>query len=97
MLPYRLQVIPFPTKFPNHWYAPLYTLSPTRYLHVQCLQKWYQASITGVQTQVIRTTGNGAPACKICGSAYKTAFRRADGRKASLLEVRVVCLCIDMY
>jgi hypothetical protein len=56
-------------------------------LHVQCLQKWYQASITGVQTQVIRTTGNGAPACKICGSAYKTAFRRADGRKASLLEV----------
>ena len=37
--------------------------------------------------KVIRTTGNGAPACKICGAAYKTAFRRADGRKANLLEV----------
>jgi hypothetical protein len=70
--------------------APCECRGDTRYLHVQCLQKWYQASITGVQTQVIRTTGNGAPACKICGSAYKTAFRRADGRKASLLEVRVL-------
>jgi hypothetical protein len=69
--------------------APCDCRGDTRYLHVQCLQKWYQASITGVQTQVIRTTGNGAPACKICGSAYKTAFRRADGRKASLLEVRI--------
>jgi len=67
--------------------APCDCRGDTRYLHVQCLQKWYQASITGVQTQVIRTTGNGAPACKICGSAYKTAFRRADGRKASLLEI----------
>jgi len=66
--------------------APCDCRGDTRYLHVQCLQKWYQASITGVQTQVIRTTGNGAPACKICGSAYKTAFRKADGRKASLLE-----------
>ncbi len=36
---------------------------------------------------MIRTTGNGAPACKICGSAYKTAFRKADGKKANLLEV----------
>jgi hypothetical protein len=40
--------------------------------------------------QVIRTTGNGAPACKICGAAYKTTFRRPDGKKASLLEVRAL-------
>jgi len=66
--------------------APCECKGDTRYLHVQCLQKWYQASITGVQTQVIRTTGNGAPACKICGTAYKTAFRKPDGRRASLLE-----------
>jgi hypothetical protein len=73
--------------------APCDCKGDTRYLHVQCLQKWYQASINGVQTQVIRTTGNGAPACKICGSAYKTAFKRSDGRTASLLEVRCCCCC----
>jgi len=66
--------------------APCECRGDTRYLHVQCLQKWYHASITGTQTQVIRTTGNGAPACKICGSAYKTTFRRPDGRVANLLE-----------
>eukprot|EP01034_Spumella_vulgaris_P022095 gene22095-28194_t len=67
--------------------APCDCRGDTRYLHVQCLQKWYQSSVCGSQAQVIRTTGNGAPACKICGSAYKSAFRRPDGRKASLLEV----------
>ncbi|KAJ1408436.1 hypothetical protein B484DRAFT_403536, partial [Ochromonadaceae sp. CCMP2298] len=66
--------------------APCSCKGDTRYLHVQCLQKWYQASMTGAQTQVIRTTGNGAPACKICGAAYKTAFRRPNGQRASLLE-----------
>lgn len=68
--------------------APCDCKGDTRYLHVQCLQRWYQSSVLGPQSQVIRTTGNGAPACKICGSAYKTAFRKADGRKANLLEVR---------
>jgi len=69
--------------------APCDCKGDTRYLHVQCLQKWYQSSVCGSQSasQVIRTTGNGAPACKICGVAYKSAFRRADGKKASLLEV----------
>lgn len=67
--------------------APCECKGDTRYLHVQCLQKWYQSSVCGSQAQVIRTTGNGAPACKICGAAYKSAFRRADGKKASLLEV----------
>ena len=67
--------------------APCDCKGDTRYLHVQCLQRWYQSSVLGPQSQVIRTTGNGAPACKICGSAYKTAFRKADGRKANLLEV----------
>lgn len=67
--------------------APCECKGDTRYLHVQCLQKWYQSSVCGSQAQVIRTTGNGAPACKICGAAYKSAFRRADGKKASLLEM----------
>jgi pSer/pThr/pTyr-binding forkhead associated (FHA) protein len=67
--------------------APCECKGDTRYLHVHCLQKWYQSSVLGPQSQVIRTTGNGAPACKICGSAYKTAFRKADGRKANLLEI----------
>ena len=60
----------------------------TRFLHVHCLQKWYQSSAFGSFAQVIRTTGSGAPACKICGSAYKTNFRRADGKKANILEVK---------
>eukprot|EP01038_Epipyxis_sp_PR26KG_P011735 gene11735-15701_t len=68
--------------------APCECKGDTRYLHVQCLQKWYQSSVCGVQAQVIRTTGNGAPACKICGAAYKTTFRRPDGKKASLLEIQ---------
>ena len=67
--------------------APCECRGDTRYLHVQCLQKWYQSSVCGPQSQVIRTTGNGAPACKICGTAYKTAFKRADGKRANLLEL----------
>jgi hypothetical protein len=66
--------------------APCDCKGDTRFLHVQCLQKWYHSSALGTHAQVIRTTGNGAPACKICGSAYKTNFRRQDGRKASILE-----------
>jgi hypothetical protein len=75
--------------------APCDCKGDTRYLHVQCLQKWYHSSVNGVQSQVIRTTGNGAPACKICGAAYKTTFRRPDGKKASLLEVRHVIFVIN--
>lgn len=68
--------------------APCDCKGDTRFLHVQCLQKWYHSTAMGSQgAQVIRTTGNGAPACKICGAAYKTNFRRPDGRKASILEV----------
>jgi hypothetical protein len=32
----------------------------------------YQSTLNGQQAQVIRTTGSGSPACKICGGAYKT-------------------------
>jgi len=67
--------------------APCQCRGDTRYLHVQCLQKWYQSTGNGVHAQVIRTTGNGAPACKICGAAYKTLFRNAEGKKVSLLEM----------
>lgn len=66
--------------------APCDCRGDTRYLHVQCLQKWYQASMNTHQP-VIRITGSGAPACKICGGAYKTTFKKADGSKASLLEL----------
>ncbi len=68
--------------------APCECRGDTRFLHVHCLQKWYQSSAFGTFAQVIRTTGNGAPACKICGTAYKTNFRRPDGKKANILEVR---------
>lgn len=67
--------------------APCDCKGDTRYLHVQCLQKWYQLSVASNQLQVIRTAGNGAPACKICGGAYKTTFRDASGRRLSLLEM----------
>jgi len=70
----------------DHLVAPCDCKGDTRYLHVQCLQKWYQSSVCGSRALVIRTTGNGAPACKICGAAYKTAFR-SNGVKTSLLEV----------
>jgi hypothetical protein len=70
----------------DHLVAPCECKGDTRYLHVQCLQKWYQSSVCGSQAHVIRTTSNGAPACKICGAAYKTAFRN-NGVKTSLLEV----------
>lgn len=70
----------------DHLVAPCECKGDTRYLHVQCLQKWYQSSVCGSQALVIRTTSNGAPACKICGAAYKTAFRN-NGVKTSLLEV----------
>jgi hypothetical protein len=72
----------------DHLVAPCDCKGDTRYLHVQCLQKWYQSSVCGAKALVIRTTGNGAPACKICGAAYKTAFRN-NGVKTNLLEVNL--------
>jgi hypothetical protein len=50
------------------------------------MQKWYYANASAAHAQVIRTTSNGAAACKICGAAYKSAFKKADGKRASLLE-----------
>lgn len=70
----------------NPMVAPCDCRGDTRYLHVACLQKWYQSSVSSLHAQVIRTVGNGAPACKICGSAYKTTFRDASGKRLSLLE-----------
>ena len=66
--------------------APCECKGDTRYLHVQCMQKWYYANASATHAQVIRTTSNGAAACKICGAAYKSAFKKADGKRASLLE-----------
>lgn len=48
--------------------APCECRGDTRYLHVQCLQKWYHSSVCGPAARVIRTTGNGAPACKVTHS-----------------------------
>ena len=47
--------------------APCDCRGDTRYLHVQCLHRWYQTSLNSHRAQVIRVTGSGAPACKICG------------------------------
>ena len=47
----------------------------------------YHSSTHSAHSQVIRTTGSGATACKICGSPYKTVFRNHEGVKLSLLEV----------
>ena len=47
--------------------APCDCRGDTRYLHVQCLHRWYQTSLNSHRAQVIRLTGSGAPACKICG------------------------------
>lgn len=69
----------------DHLIAPCECRGDTRYLHVLCLQKWYQSSILGTHSVVIRTTGNGAPACKICGAAYKTMMR-SGGVKINVLE-----------
>lgn len=79
----------------DHLVAPCECKGDTRYLHVQCLQKWYQSSVCGSQAHVIRTTSNGAPACKICGAAYKTAFRN-NGVKTSLLEVLLEILLMRL-
>ena len=70
--------------------APCDCKGDTRYLHVQCLQKWYLSSTHSAHSQVIRTTGSGATACKICGSAYKTVFRNHEGRQHAVLY----CICL---
>lgn len=70
----------------DHLVAPCACKGDTRYLHVQCLQKWYQSSLSGWRSLVIRTTGSGAPACKICGMAYKTTLTNLEGVKTNLLE-----------
>lgn len=75
----------------NALVAPCECKGDTRYVHVMCLQQWYQSAFnSGAQARVLRTTAAGAPACKICGSAYKSAFKRpSDGRKAALFEVSI--------
>ena len=88
----------------DHLVAPCDCKGDTRYLHVQCLQKWYQSSLSGWRSLVIRTTGltisssenslsyysfatgSGAPACKICGKAYKTMLTNLDGVKTNIME-----------
>jgi len=60
----------------------------TKYMHVQCFRNWLQHSRAQLrQAQVIRTTGKGAPACKICGTAYKLKILR-DGQILSLLDIQ---------
>ncbi|CAM9451318.1 unnamed protein product, partial [Ectocarpus fasciculatus] len=66
--------------------APCDCKGDTRYLHVSCLQRWYSNLGCGPHAVVIRTTANGAPACKICGTAYKTTFRDSSGKKANIVE-----------
>ena len=69
--------------------APCDCKGDTRYLHVSCLQRWYTNLGCGPDAVVVRTTANGAPACKICGSAYKTTFRDQSGKRTNIVEVRV--------
>ena len=66
--------------------APCICKGDTRYVHVQCLQKWYFSAVNNHHAHVIRTTGSGAPACKICGAAYKTNFRNANGTTENVLH-----------
>lgn len=78
----------------NPLVAPCDCKGDTRYLHVSCLQRWYANLGCGPYAVVIRTTANGAPACKICGSAYKTTFRDSSGRKSNIVEVYTHCVSI---
>lgn len=73
--------------------APCDCKGDTRYLHVSCLQRWYSNLGCGPHAVVIRTTANGAPACKICGTAYKTTFRDSSGKKANIVEVSNTLFC----
>ena len=66
--------------------APCNCKGDTRYLHTQCLQKWYFSSVSSSHALVIRTTGSGAQSCKICGAAYKSSFKNHDGRTANILK-----------
>ena len=69
----------------NPLVSPCSCKGDTKYVHAACLSKWYQSALPE-QSHVIRTTGSGAPACKICGSPYKTLLRMPDGRCVSMLR-----------
>ncbi len=48
-------------------------------------EEW-EAQYRLAMPQVVRTASNGSLACKICGAAYKTSFRRmSDGKKKDIL------------
>jgi len=59
------------------------------FLHLHFFYIPFTTFLISLHAQVIRTTGTGAPACKICGTAYKTTFKSPlkNGRKANLLEI----------
>ena len=49
--------------------------------------------------QVIRTTDNGAPACKICGAAYKTRWEESvsAGGASSILASYLTLFLLWLY
>ncbi len=63
----------------------------TRYMHVECFRKWFQHARVLHHAQVVRSNGLGAPACKICGSAYKLSFLNKDGHKRNMLDAVTRC------
>jgi pSer/pThr/pTyr-binding forkhead associated (FHA) protein len=66
--------------------APCDCKGDTKFLHLNCLKKWYVSTVCGEQAQVVRVTGSGALCCKICGGAYKMRIRGKDGGYINLLE-----------
>lgn len=69
----------------NPLVAPCDCKGDTRFVHMQCLQKWYSSS-TSSKAHVVRISATGTTACKVCGAPYKTTVRLPDGRKTHLLE-----------
>lgn len=57
----------------NPLVAPCDCRGDTRFVHMQCLQKWYSSS-TSSKAHVVRISATGTTACKVCRKLIPERF-----------------------
>lgn len=67
----------------NPLVAPCLCKGGTRYVHLECLQKWQAAA--GEEKDCVVSTAEIRNTCKVCKSRYKTHVRATDGRLLPLM------------
>ncbi len=68
----------------NPLLAPCQCLGDTRYVHIDCLQKWHTTSANNKVCVVLNN--KGVRICTVCKTPYKPSVRLANGEVVSLFQ-----------